>query len=69
MGQSFSEHLAHAGERVTKELADVQDQSNLQPHAGQVFHYATRAAVQAGGELLTRGHNAFGEVAVTWSTS
>jgi hypothetical protein len=41
MEESFSEHLARAGDRITKEFTDVQDQSNLLPCTGQVFHDPT----------------------------
>ena len=53
VGQSFSEDPTRAGDHITKEFADAQDQLNVLSRTGQVFHDPTIAAMQASGWLLT----------------
>ena len=55
MWEPLGEHFphAHAVGGVTKEFAYMQDQPNVLPHTGQVFHHAMIAAVQVGCGLLT----------------
>jgi hypothetical protein len=54
MRKPLGEHFPHASHGFTKEIAYMQDQSNMLTSTGQVFHHSLIAAVEAGGRLLTQ---------------